>query len=77
MTHDQGHLCLCNFSPDEREVLQFMADRIDKARAQYGPLQIDSDERDWDWEEHLENVDGSIYRAIGIIKKRRARKKKP
>lgn len=75
MTHDETkHVCLCTFSPDEREVLMFIAARIDKARPQYGPMVIDSDQRDWDAEAHFEDVDAVVYRSVAHIKKQRAKK---
>lgn len=71
--HRHEHLCLCRFSPDELEVLSLFINRIDTARAQYGALSIDSDERDFEWEEFLEDLDKPFYRCVATIKRRRGR----
>lgn len=75
MKCDQAaHLCLCAFSPDEREVVTVIAGRIDKARAQYGFLSIDDDTRDWEDEWQAEDIDSAIYKTIHTIKRKRRRK---
>ena len=75
-TFPPNTLDLASFSPDEREVLLLIASRIDAARAQYGPLQIDSDDRDFEYEGYLEVVDKTVYDTIEIIKRRRKRARK-
>lgn len=75
MNHTRDHICVCNFSPDEEEVLRFIASRIEKARPQYGPLNIDTDKRDFEDEAHCEDVDAIVYRTITTIKRRRRRSK--
>lgn len=77
MTHDcQRALCLCSFSTDEEELVRFVVARIDAARPVYGPLDLDTNERDNEAEELMEWIDAPLWRGIRILKRRRKRQVK-
>ena len=64
---------LSRCSDDEIESFLYMARRVDKARAIYGALDLDSDTRDWAEEERQEHADAAMYQAFRRVKEARSR----
>lgn len=58
--------------PDELEVLAEVATGLQRGRAIYGELRIDTDARDFDREAADEARDFAVYVAAAAIKRRRA-----
>lgn len=58
-------------SPDERALLDLIGERIEQGRATYGPLYLDSDDRDFETEALEEILDAVVYLAAAILKLRR------
>jgi hypothetical protein len=66
---------LAGLGPNERavalEVLAQTAARLRAGAAQYGPLSLATDARDWVAEANEEALDGAVYHAMERIKRRR------
>ncbi len=64
--------CARQMNCDELEVLAVVAERLmGPGREQYGPLDIDSDGRDWDQEGGEEFIDAAVYGAVKCIANQR------
>ena len=59
---------------DELAVVHGVIEGLVRGRKQYGPLVVDSDERDWAAECFAEQRDAAIYACIGLIKAKRAKR---
>ena len=60
-------------APDELESFLYMARRVDKARAVYGALDLDNDDRDWDAEIRAEHADALAYEMFRRVQQGRRR----
>lgn len=70
--HPHPHLCLCRFSPDERELILWGAKRVDDAREVYGHLILDTDARDHEVDALEEDLDARFYLSKRLVQRVRA-----
>lgn len=59
--------------PDSEEVLSLIRERLTIGQERYGPLDINTDQREWELEALEEALDLSVYLAIRLIHLRRQR----
>lgn len=67
------HELLARCAPDELEAFLYLARRVDKARAVYGALDLDNDDRDWDAEIRAEHADALAYEMFKRVQESRRR----
>ncbi len=68
---DEFAIRYSELSDDEQEILSEFMRRIEMGSEQYGPLDIDSDPRDFNEEEAQEQYDRVFYRLAEVIRRRR------
>lgn len=64
-------------SPDEREVLLCVWERLEKGRENYGALDLSNDSRDMEQEWFEEAIDGFAYVAMKTVQQRKRRSHGP
>jgi hypothetical protein len=55
---------------DEQRVLQLIAARLEMGAGTYGPLAVASDARDWRHEAAEELLDGCVYLACDVMRRK-------
>jgi hypothetical protein len=63
----------CRMNGDERESMLMLLDKLAAGRERYGPLNLDSDGRDWNDEASDEAIDLMCYLMFGRVKRKRSR----
>lgn len=62
---------LGQLNADELEALEMLLDKLLAGKAKHGPLDLDTDQRDWLAEMSEEAFDGAFYAAFAIIQRKR------
>lgn len=62
-----GRLALC--SEDELRVVDDLLGRLERGRDTYGYLDLSRDDRDWQREEHEEQLDAMLYRSFARVRR--------
>lgn len=62
---------LAQLNADELEAIEVFVDKLIAGKLKHGPLDLDTDQRDWLDEIKQEMVDGAFYAVFAVIQRKR------